>query len=379
MTIRVLLLDRNKVHINFLIQSYDHQQFSFIRHQSNDVVDSEGHPVGFIYHNETLKYLDRIMSETPFDFIIACSESQIQFAGLLRMRYGLTNGPDVLLSANVTNKLSMRKRLADYVLSPRFWNSGEFLHAACANSAENSLPAKVVVKPLYGSSSQDIQCLTLPQALKYLVNASSLFIVEEYIPLERELHCDGVVIDGNLSFFLLSRYARPWLGGNIQSNASLHLPNSDRQYKASNELVKKVLKALGIQNGVFHIELFDYQDQLYFGEIGLRPGGGGIADSIKYFYDVDIWDCYFKLALGINPRLPPQRAITSTCGYIGLSLSDLNYYEELMRNPMFSHTITLNPRTVAQVTGCLAYKELLFFSCETEEDAMSEFSKLING
>ncbi|MGX9522747.1 ATP-grasp domain-containing protein [Vibrio mediterranei] len=376
MTIQVLLLDRDKAHVNRLRQSEAYRQFSFILHKSTDVVDADGHAIGFMYHVDTLAYLDRLMCTTPFKFVVACSESQVQFAGLLRMRYGLRHGPDSTLSANVTNKLSMRQRLSDHVLSPRFWHSGDFLQVVRINSRAAHLPVKVVVKPIYGSSSQGVKCLTLPKAIEYLADQSSLSIIEEYIPLDRELHCDGVVVDGNLEFFLLSRYARPWLEGELQSNASLHLPNSDPQYEAAKDVIIVLLKELGIQSGVFHIELFDYQQQLYFGEIGLRPGGGGIAESIQYFFDIDIWDCYLKLALGIKLTLPPQHAPTSTFGYIGLSEAESHSQDKLLRNPMFCRTLRLNTRTSPQATGCLAYQNLLFFACETEQEAMSEFSTL---
>ncbi|WP_172380283.1 ATP-grasp domain-containing protein [Vibrio sp. Vb339] len=374
MTIRVLLLDRDKAHINRLIQSDDYKKYSFIRHKSIDVIDAEGNTVGFMYHADTLAYLDRLMCTAPFKYVVACSESQIQFAGLLRMRYGLKHGPDATLSANVTNKLSMRQHLSGHVRSPRFWHSGDFGQIANVNAAH--LPPKVVIKPIYGSSSQGVECLTPLLAIEYLAGRPSLSIVEEYIPLNRELHCDGVVTNGNLNFFLLSRYARPWLGGDMQSNASLHLPNDDPQYKAAKDMVIVLLKELGIQNGVFHIELFDYQEQLYFGEIGLRPGGGGITESIQYFFNIDLWDCYLKLALGATLTLPPQQAQSSIVGYIGVSDAEHHYKDTLLRNPMFCRSMILNPRTRSQATGCLVYKELLFFTCKNEQEVMSEFLKL---
>ncbi|WP_019222054.1 ATP-grasp domain-containing protein [Bartonella senegalensis] len=378
MTIRVLLLDRNKVHVNQLIQSEEYKQFSFIFHKSTDVIDNNGCPIGFTYHTKTLAYLDHLMCVSPFEFVVSCSESQIQFAGLLRMRYGLKHGFDILISANVSNKLSMRQRLSNYVLSPKFWHSGDFLQIAHDNSMSSHLPKKVVIKPIYGSSTQGVQCFTLHEAIEYLEKQFSLFIVEDYIPLNRELHCDGVIVNGHLNFFLFSQYARPWLSGQTKSNASIHLSNDDPQYKTAKSIVMVLLRELGIQNGVFHIELFDYNEKLYFGEIALRPSGGGLAYSIQYFFDINIWDCYLKLALGITPKLPRQKIMTSICGYIGLSEADSYYQHILLRNPMFSHVMRLNPCTSSQATGCLAYQELLFFSCKTEHEAMSEFSKIAN-
>lgn len=378
MTIRVLLLDRDKAHVNRLRHSEAYRQFDFLLHKSTDVVDADGHAIGFMYHGDTLAHLDRVMCATPFEYVVACSESQVQFAGLLRMRYGLKHGLDATRSANVTNKLSMRRRLSGRVLNPRFWHSGEFLQEARLNVGAAHLPAKVVVKPIYGSSSQGVECLTFSQAIDYLAAQSSLSIVEEYIPLDRELHCDGVVVDGKVDFFLLSRYARPWLEGALRSNASLHLPNSDPQYEAAKEMVRVLLGELGIESGVFHIELFDCQGQLYFGEMGLRPGGGGIAESINYFFDLDMWDCYLKLALGVTLTLPPQRVPTSLSGYIGLSEAEGHHQDALLGHPMVCHTLRFNRRTDPRATGCMAYQELLFFSCKTEQEVMSEFAKLAN-
>lgn len=376
MTIKVLLLDKNKGHINLLKQKEEYRQFSFISHKNTDVLDCKEQPIGFEYHPDNLVYLDKIMSSTPFQFVVATSESQIQFAGLLRARYGLVNGPDATLSTNVTNKLSMRRRLANCVRSPIFWHSGEFLRLASVGATD--LPDTVVIKPIYGSSSKGVKRFTLTQALTYLKSQPSLFIVEEYIPLDRELHCDGVILDGRLDFVILSQYARPWLEDGIQSNASIHLTNDDPQYQPTIRFIREVLDELGIKNGVFHIELFDYREQLYFGEIGLRPGGGGIADSIRYFFDVDIWDCYMKLALNMNLVLPPQQKVINTSGYIGISESDLQKNNAPFNNTILCNSITLRTPHLPHQTGCMAYKELLFFTCKSVHEIMSDFAKLKN-
>ncbi|SBS39139.1 Phosphoribosylglycinamide formyltransferase 2 [Marinomonas spartinae] len=376
MKIRVLLLDKESSKLYYLIGRPDYSNFYFILHKNTDVLDENETPIGFSYEPKTLLYLDSLMCTTPFDYIIASSESHIQFAGLLRMRYGLTSGINASISAYVSNKLAMRRRLKGNVPSPEFWNSGEFLETALSGNRD-LLPDEVVIKPIYGSSSTGVVKKTLEEAVIYLKNNKGIYIVEEFLSVDVELHCDGYFVDESLEFFLVSRYARPWLKSGTLSNANIHLPMVDYRYNKAKKIVISILKELGLKQGVFHIELFEKQGDLYFGEIAMRPGGGGITESINYFFNVDMWDIYIKLALSLDVNIKkPEIMDSSYCGLIGLSKKDSLKRHSLKLNPFFSKIITLRNNKENRCTGSLVYHEWMFFSCENENEVLNEFSRL---
>jgi hypothetical protein len=68
-----------------------------------------------------------------------------------------------------------------------------------------------------------------------------------------------------------------------------------------------VVQALSPSDYVFHLELLQVDGELVFGEIGLRPAGTGIAESIERCFDVSLWSHFVGLQVGLPQPVQPLR------------------------------------------------------------------------
>ncbi|MFB7664061.1 acetyl-CoA carboxylase biotin carboxylase subunit family protein [Kitasatospora sp. NPDC056138] len=267
----------------------------------------------FAPERRTLEIVDALMARQPFSHVLATSESNLAFAAFLRSRYGLP-GLQFDQALEATNKWRMKQRLHEAIPAADFWLSGDFLQEA----GRRTYAPFVMVKPLSGSSSRGVQRLSAADAIDHLSSCEELLLVEEALEVEYELHCDGVVRDGRLLVAIPSAYDRPVLGAVGTSRASIHLPPDDPRYGCVVEAARKVTGALDIPDFVFHLELFKVGDELLFGEIGLRPAGGGVAESLRHFYGVDIWSEFVRLQLDRPSGLPKAPAAPLREGYRGV-------------------------------------------------------------
>ncbi|MCW2631943.1 MAG: Formate-dependent phosphoribosylglycinamide formyltransferase [Pseudonocardia sp.] len=326
---------------------------------------------------QTVRIVDGLVARSPFQHVVASSESNLAFAGFLHSRYGLP-GMSYDQALVATNKWRMKQRLAEALPSAACWLSGDFL-------AGPHRPSEVVVKPLSGSSCKGVRRLPTDQALQELADHDELLLVEEAVDIECELHCDGVVRGGELLVALPSAYDRPVLGAVGTTHASIHLPAHDDRHEAAVQAAHHVVETLrigtqGIADFVFHLELFQVHGELLFGEIGLRPAGAGIAESLRHFHGVDIWAEFVGLQLGRPPRVGSQtrrdsrtyRGVTAITPDVRLSAQDL------LAVPGISHVSPGSPKAhrEAEAGSSCAFTHLAFFEFVTELQARQTIAHL---
>jgi hypothetical protein len=264
----------------------------------------------------SLSAVDALMAAKPFHYVVSTSESNVAFAGFLRSKYGLP-GLNFEQALTVTNKWRMKQLVKGKVATAENWLSGDFVEQARGGRA---LPTEVVVKPLSGSSTKGVRRVPTGDALAYLAVSDEVLLVEEAIDIEEELHCDGVVRDGELRAVIASGYDRPVLGPPGTNLASIHLPPSDERRERCVAAAREVIGIFDIPDFVFHLELLQSKGTLYFGEIGFRPAGGGRAQSFRRFYGLDLWDEYVRMQVA----RPAAGATVSTrqlayCGMVGIA------------------------------------------------------------
>ena len=326
---------------------------------------------------QTMRIVDGLMARSPFQHVVASSESNLAFAGFLRSRYGLP-GMSYDQSLVATNKWRMKQRLAEALPTAACWLSGDFL-------AGPHRPREVVVKPLSGSASKGVRRLPIEQALQELADHDELLLVEEAVDIECELHCDGVVRGGELLVALPSVYDRPVLDAIGTTRASIHLPVDDDRHEAVVKATHHVVETLridtqGIANFVFHLELFQVHGELLFGEIGLRPAGGGVAESLRYFHGVDIWAEFVGLQLSRPPRVgsPAPRHSHTYRGVTGITPDVRLSAEELLAVPGISRVSPGSPKAhlEARAGSSCAFTHLAFFEFATEPQAHQTIAHL---
>ncbi|HEY3733616.1 MAG TPA: ATP-grasp domain-containing protein [Streptosporangiaceae bacterium] len=248
-----------------------------------------------------------LLAQGPIDHVVAPSERSQQAGGYLRSYLGLPGIP--YDTANLfSNKAVMKARLAAMripVARHRVVAGPENVAAAAAE-----LGWPVVVKPALGSGAMNTFAVATPAAWADIAvsaagdglrRADCPLVVEEFISMEGEYHCDGVVRDGTVEFAAPSRYFVPLLGNTDAFTGSYLLPDGHPDAAEVLALHQRAVSALGLRNGVTHLEAFKTAGGFLVGEIACRPAGAGIPDAIEMQYGIDLWRAFMEAALGRHP------------------------------------------------------------------------------
>ncbi|MEX0447220.1 hypothetical protein [Xenorhabdus sp. SGI246] len=361
MSERALILDTHKIMLEQSINQ--HHDIDYIRISEPQVC--------FSPQEETLAKIDNIMNKTPFHYVVASSESNMTFAGFLRSRYGLP-GLNYEQTLCVTNKWRMRKYFEDELPAPKCWLSGHFYN----NFAQytQGTATHFIVKPLSGSSCQNVERLTIDQLYQKITHLDTLMLVEEEIDIEEEFHLDGIVNLSEIAVAYLSCYSLPILNGKGQTRASIHLPSSHPMYSIVYSMAQRAIAKLELKQGVFHIEVYRRGDQLIFGEIGLRPPGVGVAESLLRFTGVNLWQAFVNSQLLRSIDNTPFHDYHGYSGVIGVypekhSASDLLHLQNIVAVSELEKTRHKTTRI-----GAHDFRYLAFASCQS----LDEFHNLID-
>ena len=120
-----------------------------------------------------------------------------------------------------------------------------------------------VLKPLDGAGAKDTIVLRSPDHLREVIAATSAanrgpWLLEEFIP-GQEFFADGVVRDGKITFFSLSGYLRNIIEcheGGIVAYRTLSQDEGPDLHTKTRTLAETAFRALGHEDGVFHLEVF---------------------------------------------------------------------------------------------------------------------------
>lgn len=165
----------------------------------------------------------------------------------------------------------------------------------------------VIIKPFAEAGTHGTSLVRTKNELQEFANAALAsdnpgpWLLEEYIEGD-EFHIDGVVRDGQLVFFSLSRYLNNPL--NIRNggfNGSVVLDPLDYEdlYAEARDIAVRALRALDHRDGVCHLEVFRQENRFVFGECAGRVGGGRMAQVIRHKFGVDMHDEWARSVLGI--------------------------------------------------------------------------------
>jgi biotin carboxylase len=236
--------------------------------------------------------------------VVSPSEWSIQAGGYIRSYFGLT-GANYKVANAFSNKFVMKQELAAAGLQvANFRMLNQFTDALTAG---DELGWPMVVKRACGGGSEyvcavrdadHLRALTTDDSTARLRAAPYPLMAEELIDIEAEFHCDGVVVDGKVRFAPVSRYFEPvlWSVGGVIGSYTLPDDHSDARIVA--DLHDQVVTALGLGDGVTHLEVFKCSRGYLIGEIACRPGGGGIAAQLRQQYGVDLWSTFLAVSLG---------------------------------------------------------------------------------
>jgi biotin carboxylase len=250
--------------------------------------------------------------------------------------------------------------------------------AACPGAvskaiAECGLLPPFFVKPTAAYGARGVRCAANPAELTRVVAESvraapamRRLMIEEHVEGD-EWHFDGVLIDGRLDAFCVSRYLTPVFQAKMRNAiASVCLPPHTHPalYEAARSLATRAVAALGHRNGVFHLEAFCKPGTLNFvaGELAARVGGNAISESITRTVGVDPW---VAAALTITGDEIPRRAVELGAVYGMVSLPATAGCDNRVR----AEDITSVPG-VAQVLGLMPYGSIMPDMVETSSSCI---------
>ena len=227
------------------------------------------------------------------DRILANWEPLVLTAARLRERFGMP-GMSVDTVRGFRDKQLMKERVsAAGVRVPR---------SARARSIEEVRRAleitgyPAIVKPISGAGSADTYRIDNAAALESilpLLRHVEEVSCEEFVVGE-ELTYDTVCIGGEPVYESVTQYlpnalemrSQEWVSPIMLSVRDLDQP----QIRSGIALGRRVLKALGMGDGMTHMEWFRKPDgEVVFGEIACRPGGACVVDLMNYTGDVDLF------------------------------------------------------------------------------------------
>ena len=253
----------------------------------------------------------RILGERDIHRVLAPFELSVPVAGYLRSYFGLP-GLGFETANLFANKYLMKRRAAAAGLPGTAFRVAYTLADVPSKADELGWP--VVIKPVIGGGALDVVVFDGPDAFAHfcaspdaepITRLTVPLIVEQYVELEAEYNCNGIVHDGDVVFAAALRYPLPLLGCPAEFNASYTLPPGHPDRAEILDLHARTVHAFGLRSGVTHMELLKTRDGLLAGEIACRPSGGGIPEGIQLQYGVDIWRAFRETSLGLKPEVRP--------------------------------------------------------------------------
>jgi biotin carboxylase len=234
------------------------------------------------------------------DRILANWEPLVLLAARMREYFGL-GGMSVDTVRGFRDKQLMKDRVAAAGLRVPYAHRVRSVKEAWDVLEEIGYPA--IIKPISGAGSADTYKVLSRADMEKILPAMRHVeeaICEEYISGD-EFTYDTASIDGVPAIESVTKYlpnalemrSNEWISPVMISVRDLAQPHIQRGL----ELGRGVLKALGMGDGMTHMEWFLKPDgEVVFGEIACRPGGACVVDQMNYSNDTDLFREWARVA-----------------------------------------------------------------------------------
>lgn len=246
-----------------------------------------------------------------FDGVQTTDEYALVTASLLAAHLGC-DFPDPGTAVHFRDKSLQKKRVRAARLKAARATVIEDVHDV---TGIDELPyAKAVLKPIAGAgttrtsvveSVQDLRARS--EEYRRARTKQRTFALEEFVTGD-EWTADGILFDGELLFCSFATYGEPCVT-TVSEGLSLSLrrfdPDRDRAvYDLGLPVVRRALEALGLRNGVFHMELFHdpATGELAFSECAARRGGVLVHEELQAKFQVNLAESAVLCAIGRRPE-----------------------------------------------------------------------------
>jgi biotin carboxylase len=180
------------------------------------------------------------------------------------------------------------------------------------------------MKPTAGSGSRNTFRVANAEQLDAALgieapSAATATMIEEFVT-GREHSFDSVFLDGRLVWFSSCHYLpgplevleNPW----IQWTVIIPREADSPEYRDIRTVAEDSLRALGMRNGLSHMEWFRRHDgTLAISEVGARPPGAQFVTLISWAHDTDMYRAWARLMV-FDRFDPPQRPYAAGAAFL---------------------------------------------------------------
>lgn len=175
---------------------------------------------------------------------------------------------------------------------------------------------KIVIKPANQAASHGI--LVTDDAAEAVTHGRKLLqetgevSLEQYMDLP-VMHFDGMARDGRVEFLSVSKkWGNCYDYVNARRSMATVILNDPDLYRKARAYVETCLAALGIEQLVFHLELFvNEQGDFVFLEIAGRYPGAGISKLIRDVFGFHLAEAAYRLDCGLPVAVPDSESLLS--------------------------------------------------------------------
>ena len=271
---------------------------------------------------EILSSLSRREIDTDdLRFIVAGDEFAIVCAATLAEALGRS---DITISTALAcrDKTVQKRRIREHGIPCADWQAIDPVTAFVGREAEYAGLLPGVLKPVSQASTiGTMRVESIEQLAKELnrlvAENATAHILESWVE-GREMHSDGVVENGRIVAFGVTRYRHNLLTvreGNLLASITLDPTEHATLYAEMRELTDRSLRAVGLTDGIFHLEAFHGPDGFVFGELAARAGGVYVIDVMIRKFGVNLPYARARAALGLPQqtlRVPDRRSFGQT-------------------------------------------------------------------
>lgn len=247
----------------------------------------------------------RRLEEGRFSHVVVIHEKMLMFAAQLRHDFDLP-GMDLATTALFRDKILMKQRIATHGTAelPRFHPLDRIDDLAAIDWSTGPK----VIKHRRGLGASEVHIVDNLAEATDLVHglrfAPGDYEVEDYIdgPV---YHCDSIVLNGKVVFSAASEYISTpaaYRSSGLLGSVTVTDPEINTALADLNE---RVLAALGIGNGVTHLEAIQRSDgTMVFCEVAGRPGGAAVDRALEALYGINITEIAYRIQCGLPVTLP---------------------------------------------------------------------------
>lgn len=277
---------------------------------------------------DLLKSLSKIHKRlaNQITHVIPCTEKSVIPSSLIAKKLGAT-GIAPITAWRCSDKLLMKNFLKEHAVPMARYRAHR--KNMSLDSLESYLRWPIVAKFRKESGGKGISISGSKSELESYWTKGRIF--EQYID-SNETSVESLVVNGKIVFTNITEYYKK------QYINILPAKYDDQMKHQIIDLNRVVIEALGIKNGMTHLEMYLTKQGPVFGEIAHRPPGGYIMKLIELSYGFCPWRAYIEASMSREPSFQktPRSYSAAHVIYPGpgaITSLDLEGWRDLKKEP----------------------------------------------